>query len=235
MGMTYRFCVAANNVRRCLWIFFALATVPLTLHAQISLDLFGGANTNAVHLTGKSPIRLTPRINTLVGVQSGYYLTERCALSLALQYAIRGYGDTYYNIGSGAPPTSPVVPTTDFRFHYLDLVPKASFEVTPHFKLNSGIYAARLLDSYIREANTETWAPLAFGSFFSDWDFGLVAGFSMHYQRVFFFANFNWSIYPLASFNYTGSDGQNIGVARMYNRTFQIGLGYSLLKGAQED
>lgn len=235
MNRTYWFDSTAIKVRRCFWIFFALATVPTVLQAQVSLDFFGGANTNAVHLTGKSPIRLTPRINTLAGIQSGHYLSERWALSLAVQYAIRGYGDTYYNIGSGAPPTSPIVPTTDFRFHYLDLVPKVSFDVTPHFKLNSGIYAARLLDSYIREANTDTWAPLAFGSFFSDWDFGFVSGFSMHYQRVFFFANFNWSVYPLASFNYTGSDGQSIGVARMYNRTFQIGLGYTLINGSQGD
>lgn len=228
-----------KQLRYCSWFFaafiwVALGSMPI-LTAQVSLDLFGGANTNAIHLTGKSSLHFTPRVNTLIGVQSGYHIADRWALNLAVQYAIRGYGDAYYRTVPPPAPTSPVVPTTDFRFHYIDLVPKATFDLTPHFRLDGGVYTAYLVDSYIREVNTDRWEPLDFGGFFSDWDFGLVTGFSIHYQRVFFFANFNWSIYPLASFNYTGADGRKAGVAHLYNRTFQMGIGCSILKGGKAD
>ncbi len=230
--------LAPKRLRRSPWLIVALVWASIlqmtSLAAQVSLDFFGGTNTNAIHLTGKSPIRLTPRINTVIGIQSAYCLSDRWALNLAAQYVVSGYGDAYYNPVSTAS-SSPVAPTTDFRFHYFALSPKANFDLSPHFKLTGGVYAAYLLKSYIREVNSGTWAPLAFGNFFSDWDFGLVTGFSMEYHRVFFFANYRWGIYPLASFNYTGPDGVNAGVARMYNRTFQVGIGYSILKGRKTD
>lgn len=215
---------------RCLLLLLCL---PLGLYGQISLSIYGGANTNSIHQSNKGPLELYPRIYATLGAEAGYKITDRWSVALAAAYTTRGYGDATVAGSPAVPPTPPS--TVDLKFLYADFVPKAYYYITRHFRLAGGLYIAHQSDTAtLRAPNTSTWTPLPFPEIFSSWDFGLHSGFSMHYKRVYFFANYNWGLVPIASFKYTNDSGQDAGSFQLYNRAFQLGLGYTLIKPKQQ-
>lgn len=204
----------------CFW-----ATV---LPAQWTAGLYAGANSNVVRLSGDSPVALSPRANGIAGGQCSFYLWKRWSLQMGAQYIARGYGDSFYK--SAPPTTSGIVLTTDFRFNYIDSWSRIAYDVTPHFKVSAGGYVGYMLNSKIREVGSETWGAVPFQDFFSRWDGGPQIGFSMHYRRLYYFANFSWAFAQLAAFTYNNPESGEREVARMRNATFQMGAGFDLFK-----
>jgi len=210
--------------------FFAVFIASAQLNAQFTLGIRIGTSSNGVQLNRDTPIKVSHRINGLpgtMGLMSGFQFSHRWGLEMGLNYTVKGYDDNTL----GAPQsTTPGNKATGFRFHYAELCPQLTFRWKPEFSLKMGGYAGYLFKREGRNPGFNNWDPLSdsFDGFFRDLDAGLSASFSVCYQRLSFFVQFQQGLFPIAAFNYsTSSDTAEV---RMYNRTFMLGVGYALLE-----
>jgi hypothetical protein len=218
-----------NPRTTCLWLL--LLTTQPCLYAQFCLSIRLGTSSNGVHLTGNAPIDVGYRVNGLpgtTGVATGFRFSTRWSLEAGLNYTVKGYDDY---TADPLPPsaTSFGNKATGFRFHYAEFCPQVIYRLNSEFALQAGGYTGYLFKRQKRMPGFSRWDLLspAFDGFFRDTDAGLTAGLSIHYQRLFFFTQFQFGLYPIAVFSF--SDGIQEYPVRMYNRTFMLGVGYTFM------
>ncbi len=209
-----------NNTCFCL-LLSAQALLLAKIDAQGFLDIHAGANLSNYQLY---QIQFTPKADQQsiaglqLGVTPGWAFSSKWEISAPAQYVSRGY---WAGIPGGLPSLS-----KSERLHYFEVSPALGFRPLPHLSVFAGGYASIPLLHQKNEG--EGWEPWN-NSGSQNWDAGLTAGLrSAHGSFTAFVRYFHGLVEIPSAFGASTDAGYLPGF--FFNRNFQFGVGYSLMK-----
>ena len=114
---------------------------------------------------------------------------------------------------------------SNFRQHYIDILPQVSFSLRKHLSLvTGGNIGFKILDTYNGQ---ETLVPLH-----KTLDFGILAGFKAHYDRYSLRLIVNQSLTKApADVFITDNDGNTNQLLEYQNLNVQLTLGFRIFEG----
>lgn len=201
------------------WVGLGLA--PLS--AQTSFGLHGGMNYGTVRYDNL-PFQFEEKYDPgyFVGTSILRQLPKRFALGLDAQFGLKASRLESTNLPSNLDPR--------YRNYYLEVAPRAEYFLTKNFGISLGFYTAYLTKQRAKFGDEGDWGDVIKNFYSNRWDVGLTPGISLRFGRAFGFMRYTHSLAVLDRIEFTDDQGQPLGVAKLYNRYFQAGIGYVIFE-----
>ena len=186
------------------------------INAQLSLGASGGLNFSNVKLEikneGFDALDIKCVQNYFFGIIPKYNFNPKLSVSTDIQYSLKGYMmDGSFN-------------DTQFKHVYIDLIPKAEYQILKWLALGLGLNIGFLVDEKIKYGDDDWHSTKDFGTIKSS-DFGIVGSVRGSFKNFFIIVSYDYGLTNIVDISYTDANGQPLDV-RQYNRNLQIGLGY---------
>jgi hypothetical protein len=183
----------------------SILLVNLDCSAQFSFGVKGGVNASNIVIKDL-PTNQNYDPESLIGIHLGVLasvsLSERFSFIPELQYSQRG---TKY-IDNGFSGT--------IKINYLDLPLVASYSFRS-IAIDFGSQISTRLSSSVDA--------------YKDFDFGLIGGLRFNLGNNFFtLGRYYYGLAVISEIKYMDLFGNTLATAKMYNRSFQIGMGYKI-------
>jgi hypothetical protein len=197
----------------------ALAQTPATLIEKLHVGLHGGWSGSTMAFQKKP---LVEGKAVAAGIEHGYFigafarqpLNRVLAARAEAQYHVRGY--RFLEARN--------------RFSFLEFIPMLECRLTERLSAGVGGYWAICLEQKLRTGDGGSFASVDpdIVELTDGQDFGAVLGLNFHWKRYTGILRYQHGFNSAVDIEYSDING-SLYVTRQYNRSIQVGIGYSLL------
>lgn len=191
----------------------AMLTAIQSINAQLAINVSGGLNYSNVDLKNVNWFETEAKPGYFVAVEPSFRLTRRITLGADIQYSRKGFD--FKNIGSSEK--------ISYDIDYVDIIPQLELRVFRNLALGLGAsYGVKINENYDKQSLKEQFQTV------SKQDFGVIGKLKYSIKNFFAVASYNFGVSNISRVQYTNSDGEFIKDTDMYNRNFQLGVGYKI-------
>lgn len=198
-------------------LLFLCITIPGM--AQFQLGPVAGLNISKIHYSSKATTDISyHNINgSMVGLNVQYTPAVKFNVQLEGAFSQKGFevSETYM---PGREPGN--LSRNTFRINYLDFMALGEYSINNIMNINiGGNFGTKIgeaIDGH-KGSTTEIHDGL---------DIGLIGGLKFYMGQFFVRTIYQYGINPIDSVILTNENGQQTGEADIYNRTFQVAVGY---------
>ncbi len=188
------------------------------INAQFSIGVSAGINLSNVkydvNIGGYEDIETNCMQYYFFGVIPRYNFNSRLSVSSDIQYSLKGYKFKDGILFSG----------TKYQFIYLDVIPKVEYHILKWLAIGAGFNVGFTIDEK-QKYSGQDWFSTKDIETIASTDFGLVGSIRGSFKNFFISVSYNHGLKDINNVIFTDDNGQPLD-GNLYNRNFQINLGY---------
>lgn len=205
---------------KLLTCFLSLTLCIASLTAQTTFGLHAGMNYGTVHRDRDLQVKEKYNPGYFMGATARYKGKSHFALGLDVQFSVKNSRLGLVGLPDAAD--------TRFQNFNLEMAPRAEYFFTKHLGISMGIYSAWLLAQRTKIAGSDAWHETERNFYSSGWDAGLSPGIALQFGRVFGFLRYTHGVVAVDRLELTDDQGADAGICKLFNRYFQVGVGYGV-------